>query len=126
MGLLFAAFVALDFFQTVVARSWDKVPATLTAVYVEVAPEKEDPFALRTRFTYKIDGREYTSEQFARKEQGSDNYEKLALQARALRRQEDLVAYVDPDDRATAVLDPGSLASGFSSSSPSPSWRSES
>ncbi len=115
MGLLFTVFIARDFLAEAKTRGWAEVPAELIRSEIRVEEAREDaPFLLEVEYRYRFGDQTQTSTRYGRKEEWTDDYEKLALKrASFLQGDGAVVCYVNPENQAEAVLKRGSLWSGL-------------
>ena len=121
-GLIFAAmglfaFIAFakEFAGDLQTRSWTESPAEL--IKCEIVAEKgrkENPFRIDVEFRYDYEGQSYTSTQYTRKEQWSDDYEKLALKKKTFHQGDGgTTCFVNPDQPTEAIMKLQSLWGGF-------------
>jgi hypothetical protein len=111
IGGIFTVVLANDFIENAKTHFWIETPAEITSFEI-LAEEsrKEDPFKAQIEYRYNHEGQSYTSSNYSRKEDWTDNYEKLALKRAAFFNGDGTaVCYVNPDDSAEAVISRESL-----------------
>ena len=107
-----AFFIGGMFLENLDTYRWGEAPCELLSCEIK-ATESDDnnPFTLRVSYRYSLDGTTYLGDRFKLEPLTSDDYTKLARKRRDLLNSGDggISAWVDPDDRTSAILKRGSL-----------------
>jgi hypothetical protein len=107
-----AYFIGGMFLENLDTYRWDEAPCELLSC--EIAAEESDknnPFTLEVNYRYTLDGTTYLGDRFKLEPLTSGDYTDLARKRRDLLNSGDggISAWVDPDDRTSAVLERGNL-----------------
>jgi hypothetical protein len=106
IGLLALILLAREFIADAKTRGWNEVPAELVRCEIQIDEAKQDaPFLLEVEYHYQFEGQTHTSTRYARKDQWTNDYEKLALQRAEFAKGDGSAAcYVNPDDPTDAIM----------------------
>ncbi|NOX99710.1 MAG: DUF3592 domain-containing protein [Verrucomicrobia bacterium] len=111
-GLIFAGFGLVFMFvlgnqalDEVKTYQWEEIPCEIVLCEIDADSSRDkNPFQLKVRYKYSINGQTRFSNRYALQEYWSDDYEKLALQRKALLHDPLTVCYVDFDGSSSAIL----------------------
>ncbi len=115
-GLFFEGLIAREFLRTLRTYSWERVECAIESSRVLDQNEQGQPtseFQIEIEYTYSLKGQSYTSRQFALQPKSYSDYgeaQRLVLRYAAGSK---APCFVNPSDPAQAVLQRGSLWSGF-------------
>lgn len=109
MGLLFTILLARQLFADAETRRWTETLCLIERCEITIERQRDDPFRIDILYTYEAGGERHQSQRFGLQEKWSDDYEKLALQRKALLSGDGTVCYVNPADPTEAVIHRESL-----------------
>jgi len=104
-GLFFMFMMGKEAVSEVKAYQWEKNPCEIERCEIKVDRSRdENRFQLEVLYKYSFNGQSYSSNRNTLQDHWSDNYEKLALQRKALLSNTTTDCFVDPELPGNAVL----------------------
>ena len=107
-----AFFIGQMFLENADTYRWDEAPCELLSCEIEAKEsDRNHPFTLQVEYRYTLDGTTYLGDRYQLEPRTSDDYTELARKRRELLNSGDggIRAWVDPDDRTSAILQRGNL-----------------
>lgn len=104
--LVFMGNLALEILDT---HRWKKVECTIISSRVVRESGREDPYVLSVKYTYTVNGEEFTSEKLSTQNKRSSDHSKVNRLARKYKPDSTATCYVDPQNPSNAILERESL-----------------
>jgi hypothetical protein len=107
-----AYFIGQMFLENLDTYRWDEAPCELLSCEIKATEsEKNNPFTFHVNYRYTLDGTTYLGDRYQLEPLTGDDYTKFAHKRRDLLNSGDggISAWVDPDDRTSAILQRGNL-----------------
>ncbi len=104
VGVVFLTFIGLGTWQAAETYFWKAVPATILSSEVTEDLAEDAPFAVAVRYSYDWEGREITSDRYARSEEREGDFATARDRVAAIPAGRVTTAYVNPAAPEEAVL----------------------